>query len=204
MTAIAWKDGLLAVDSLTSWGPFQRATPGKTDIVSGWVITGSGCSNDREQIVRYFKSLELRVRQGSAEDFIDAAWPKIQDDDSHLVFWRPDQAMVLRKDSYPEISTLDCEAFGCHSYLLGALHSGLSAQDAVAQACWNVEGCGFPVHVFGDRDGELQSLHMITSTSEVPKTTKTGMIWDVQPKPIRPIDTPGKEIRRAGGDYAEY
>lgn len=181
MTAIAWRDGLLAVDSLASCGPAHRLIQSKAKLIKGWVVTGCGSLLDTEKIWRFFENLTgpSTYHNLSAEQVAEVDWPPLKDEDSVVVFWQPKVRVILRADCYPEISYQNMDAFACSSFLLGAMHGGQAAEDAVALACWHVQGCGFPVEVYGQdtRDGPVKLVRTLTAhDSLVPDTTKSGLM----------------------------
>lgn len=176
MTAIAWKDGLLAVDCLATCGSAHRLVQSKAAVIKGWVVVGCGSLLDTEKIHRVFEKLD--GDWDGEKKIAEHEWPPLKDQDSVVIFWRPNVAVILRSDCHPEINYQRMDAFAASSFLLGAMHAGSTAIQAVASACWHVHGCGFPVEVYGWNDGNMPGLIRVVGAMETstPEVTKSGAI----------------------------
>ncbi len=182
MTAIAWKDGLLAVDSLVSMSAHQRMTEDKAAKLGGWLILGSGCNCDTDAFKRQAERMWGQSdKVVDAKTILEQVWPEVKGDTS-VIFWRPGDVIVFRDGDHPERCGRAVGAFGDHDYLLGAMHAGKSAAQAVVQACTYADGCGFPVYVYGhDRTGHLCLQEVIGFHQQPsPDITKMGFVGRVQ------------------------
>ena len=148
MTAIAIKHGILAVDSLVTVSPCQTEIRDKAMELNGFVWTGTGAVSDTEAFFEFVRKANLDKQQ-LLLNLYDIEWPKQYDEDGAIIAFDGCDIIEFRKDRHPILTRdIECESFGCHSFLIGAMRAGASAEQAVVLACEHVEGCGGPVGIY--------------------------------------------------------
>lgn len=157
MTAIAYKDGILAVDSQCTWGTLKTQTK-KYYVVNVYnigdcVVALCGNVHAAEHIVKWvsdnengrdtpFEGLTSNTRYGFAitEDLI--VYPIYGNGYVGL----PDENAFVSE--------------GCaYEFLHGAMAAGATAQRAVELAVDNCDGCGFPVMAIDVKGMILDARH---------------------------------------------
>lgn len=145
MTAIAYRDGILAVDGQTSWGNIKTNSrrkiqavhiPGIGDCLVVLCGTVHGCENLMNHLTMYsssagkpFEGMEASSRYGIAVDSRMTAYPVFGD------------GYVGAADFNEFIA--EGSAF---EFLMGAMSAGASAKEAVELACKYCNYCGGDVY----------------------------------------------------------
>lgn len=165
MTAVAYRDGLLAVDSLSCSGGFRLSRPvmkARTiELVSGkfGLVTGSGRAAVIDRALRWMDShLKSWDGHGQPLDML----PALADDDGTdtVVFvLLPNRSPIVLSSAAPP-DTVDAPwlATGEFQFLMGAMAAGKSAARAVALACEYSVHCGWPVNVYDHDRGLVATL----------------------------------------------
>lgn len=141
MTAIAFRDGVLATDSLLQSGPVRFVNVEKAFIgpARSFMAAGSGLRHDAERVFHWLAGGEQ----------VDP--PNLSDDDeSTVIVVYPDGGVrMLGRGHFPSerlYPRFVCS--GASQFLQGALASGASAVNAVAAACLWHDACDFPIYAY--------------------------------------------------------
>ncbi|RWI35397.1 hypothetical protein [Mesorhizobium sp.] len=134
MTTIAYRDGILAVDSRSTRG--NTIVPGAcaklVRMKDGSVATGCGTKGNIAAFIRWL------------DDGKEGKPPKL--DKSTIVHLQADGRVFEYWDENPVETTGPFEAWGSGAdFALGCLWAGLSAEEAVRAACKCDSGSGEPV-----------------------------------------------------------
>jgi hypothetical protein len=124
MTTIAYKDGIVAVDSLSSAdGIILSNTEKKIFKLSCGIVVGCGLTREIWQMVRWLESAtDLNCDQPSNE--------------STVLLFTPKEITVFREGSYYYESPKHCFSWGSgYGIALGAMAQGATAITAVKIAC---------------------------------------------------------------------
>jgi hypothetical protein len=145
MTVIAFKDGVMAADTMLSDGNAQNRVQKLFRLPDGGVAGGCGQWN------RSYAGLKF-LAEGGDPDSKDA--PSIKD--ALLLIARPDGSLWLVEDEFPPYPLMDkYAAVGCGSdSAMMAMTLGLSAVEAVAKVTKQDVLCGDPVQSM-----EVQETH---------------------------------------------
>lgn len=141
MTIIVYRDGILAADSLVSWGPLRVATTQK--IIrrgDGALAGGAGAAGDIASFLAWFF-------EGGK---LDGGWSAANPDEGFagIVIEADGRVWQYGRDGRPFGTEAPFYALGCAAPVaLGALAMGASAKQAV-KVCIDLEAyCGGPVQV---------------------------------------------------------
>lgn len=139
MTAIAYKNGYLAADSCISSGGITLCVDVKVRITDdGDMITGSGNESEILAFEDWYMQGNLYRSENPHPSLSEGTFiAVIKPDGSGTEYHSKGREPVSR-----------ISAYGCFDYLMGAMHAGASAEDAVVAAAKNCAGCGFPVRIY--------------------------------------------------------
>lgn len=159
MTAIAYRDGILATDRQVSWGDSTSATKKIHFVrVAGMgpcIVTLSGYVWGEEKILDQLKEFT----EGTGQDIGEMARQ------SCYGFLITKNLQVHRiygdgRVGLPELPEVPYFAEGsAHSFLLGAMSYGATAEEAVKLACQHCNYCGHGVDVL-DVKAYLSEVHV--------------------------------------------
>lgn len=146
MTAIAYKDGCLAVESAASWSDMRRGRFKKwcrvPEALGGGFVAGCGNLSKIYHV--------LRTVEGTAEaaPTLDIRAPVSK---STFLLMRPDSSLwQLEEDAVWYPLTEDGQGYfsagSAMEYLAGAMDAGASAVEAVRLARDRMEGCGGQIY----------------------------------------------------------
>lgn len=136
MTVIAWKDGIMAADSVSSRGD-TRYYVRKLHRVGNLVVGMSGNTDSCEALLDWFR----KGRQ--IETF-----PKCQEKDTYAcaVFALGGRVYTIDQTPYPSEMLAPFGAIGCgREVAIGAMAAGATATEAIAIASTWCDGCGGPI-----------------------------------------------------------
>ena len=178
MTSVAYRNGVLAVDSLASNGGFKFEPPlekaAVIELGSGFfaVVAGSGKAATLRRLQRWAANeLSAWVLAGADLDVL----PEIEKEDESCVFisipGRP--LIVVLADGADELLA-PFSATGEFHFACGAMAAGCSAPMAVALCALYSDGCGFPVHVYDHKKGHVATLHSLHAVREWDAANPTG------------------------------
>ena len=152
MTAIAFKDGVVACDSLGMFGAYKlsrdvkkvRVLPGLQAIAGG-----TGATREIDAFIDW-----LCEPKGDAPDI---ATDEDGESDAIINVFHADGRIDVHSSSGVSHERLEFQGMGCFDFLIGAMAAGADAVTAVAAACEYVRGCDWPVKVyrFGKAEPEI-------------------------------------------------
>lgn len=168
MTAIAIKDGIIVADTMMTRG--GRLGGGWQQKISfneqGLIFAGSGYAPTCQ---RFITEAPEQVRKKS-QATIDFDYREKGDDPDNFMIVAPDGDIFFFGSAIGGENVCDTMmAMGDHSFLMGAMLNGASAEDAVRLACEYSHGCGGPLlkidtkalasrDMFKDSDGAFAHL----------------------------------------------
>ncbi|MBI1359863.1 MAG: hypothetical protein GC155_06205 [Alphaproteobacteria bacterium] len=166
MTAVAYRNGVLAVDSLAQNGGFKLSPPadkavaveiavGQFALVAG---AGSAVVVDR---VRAWALANLKdwARRSCPVDELPEIGP---DDDTTVFILLPDGRHFALQECGGDRLTAPFFATGEFTFLLGAMAVGASAASAVAAAAEYSVHCGWPIRIYDHKKGFRIALQDMT------------------------------------------
>lgn len=139
MTVIAFKDGVMAADTMLSAGNSQARAQKLARLPDGGVAGGCG------HWTRAYAALQFLAAGGDAEDANADKLPKIAD--VAILIARPDGSLWVLEEEFPAYPLLDkVMAIGCGAdAALMAMNLGLTAVEAVSKVTRQDVLCGDPV-----------------------------------------------------------
>lgn len=138
MTVIAWKDGVMAADSVSSRGD-TRYHVKKLHRVENVLAGFAGGTDSAEALLEWFR------RGRRPDDF-----PKSQEKDNFAVavFALSGKIFTIDQTPYPTQMLAPFGAIGNgREVAIGAMAAGASAEGAVIHACTWCDGCGGPLQI---------------------------------------------------------
>lgn len=142
MTAIAWRCGSLAADSACWGGDGRNTIVGHHEKIirlpNGGLFAGCGRSTEADKVARHLAEHDdLQGLEHLKDEYFGAIWIK------------PDGiAYALEDDLHPMKITAPFAAWGAPVvFMLGALHAGASAEQAVRLAIHHTDGAAGEVQV---------------------------------------------------------